>query len=294
MGPIGEDDSGPEAEQPVVSNVSDTARWAAYYRALESERPDALFHDPLAGRLAGEQGKAIAERAPREVGNGWPVVARTLIIDEMILGAIADGCDCVLNLAAGLDTRPYRLELPSDLRWIEVDLPQIVKEKAELLAGEAPRCDLVHVMADLADPKTRTQCFDEAFAGRRKALVLTEGLLMYLTDATVEALAEELKCPEVAWWVLETVSPPVRDLMMTKMSTDMANAPVRFAPPDGIAFFEDLGWRVREVRSPIQVARRHGLLPWFLNLMMMMPLPEPDPRNVGKVRWSGIVCLQRA
>lgn len=286
--------NGREASKPAVTNVSDTARWAAYYRAVESDRPDALFKDPLARRLAGEQGKAIAERASRAVGNGWPVLARTVIIDAMIMDAIAKGCDCVLNLAAGLDTRPYRMDLPPTLRWVEADLPEILDEKQELLAGETPRCDLRYVKGDLADPKTRTDCFEESLEGCSKALVLTEGLLMYLEESTVGGLAEELNRPEIAWWVLEIVSPPVRELMMTTMKADLQNAPVRFAPPDGVAFFEARGWKAREVRSPIHEAKRLNRLPWLLKLLMMIPQPMPDPRDVGKIRWSGIACLEPA
>ena len=103
------------------------------YRATETARPDALFSDPLAGRLAGEQGRAIVARSPRTNRNGWWLVAGTKIIDDVIARSIADGCDRVLNLAAGLDTRPYRLDLPSDFAWVEADLPQLLKEKTELL-----------------------------------------------------------------------------------------------------------------------------------------------------------------
>src|ERR1700722_13811026 len=96
-----------------ISHVSDIARWTAQHRATESARPDALLRDPLAELLAGEHGRAISTRAPRISRNGWWLVARTKVIDDAIAQAIADGCDRVLNLAAGLDTRPYRLNLPS-------------------------------------------------------------------------------------------------------------------------------------------------------------------------------------
>src|SRR5437899_1025576 len=112
-----------------ITHVSDTARWTALHRATESARADALFRDPLAERLAGEHGRAIVAKVPRTTRNGWWLVARTKIIDDAIARAITDGCDRVLNLAAGLDTRPYRLKLPSELRWIEADL-------APLLRGE--------------------------------------------------------------------------------------------------------------------------------------------------------------
>jgi hypothetical protein len=105
---------------PLISNVSDTARWVPTYRATESARPDALFHDPLAERLAGERGSAIVASAPRTIRNGWWLVARTKVIDDVIIEAIGDGCDRVLNLAAGLDTRPYRLDLPPDSRGLRL------------------------------------------------------------------------------------------------------------------------------------------------------------------------------
>ena len=52
-----------------IRNVSDTALWVAIYRAMESERPDALFQDPYARRLGGERGQAIVEALPCGLGN---------------------------------------------------------------------------------------------------------------------------------------------------------------------------------------------------------------------------------
>jgi methyltransferase (TIGR00027 family) len=161
-----------------ISNVSDTARWMAAYRAMESARADALFYDGLADRLAGEQGRAIVAAAPRMLRNSWPIVARTKVIDDILSEAIGQGCDRVLNLAAGLDTRPYRLDLSSDFTWVEADLPGLLSEKERLLAGERPRCQLTRRAVDLADPVARDAFLDEALTGATKALVLTEGLLI--------------------------------------------------------------------------------------------------------------------
>ena len=96
-----------------IENVSDTARWAALYRAMESERPDAHFHDLYARRLAGERGEAILRAIPGGRAWGWPMVVRTCVFDELILGAIErDRAKTVLNLAAGLDARSAPLEPP--------------------------------------------------------------------------------------------------------------------------------------------------------------------------------------
>jgi len=67
-----------------IHDVTDTAIWVAGYRAIESERPDALFRDPLAGRLAGERGRTIASTMAGARQFGWAVVIRTCVIDAFI------------------------------------------------------------------------------------------------------------------------------------------------------------------------------------------------------------------
>src|ERR1043165_8351720 len=101
---------------PLISHVSDTARWVAFYRAMESERPDAIFHDPFARRLAGAQGEAIVQAVAGGTALARPMIVRTAVMDEIILRGIEqDGVLGVLNLAAGLDARPWRLPLPPQL-----------------------------------------------------------------------------------------------------------------------------------------------------------------------------------
>ena len=107
----------------MIQNISDTARWVAIFRAEESERPDAIFQDPFARRLAGEEGEQIADTIQFSRKNSWSFVARTFLFDEYIKQHVESGFDMVVNLAAGLDARPYRMSLPSSLQWIEVDLP---------------------------------------------------------------------------------------------------------------------------------------------------------------------------
>src|SRR5579864_8323506 len=106
-------------------NSTDTALWVAVYRARETERPDAVFRDPLARCLAGERGEQIARSIAFGEKHAWSYVARTWVIDQMIDRLVKSGTDMVVNLAAGLDTRPYRMELPASLEWVEVDLPEM-------------------------------------------------------------------------------------------------------------------------------------------------------------------------
>jgi methyltransferase (TIGR00027 family) len=112
--------------KPLIRDISDTARWVAVYRARETERTDALFQDPYAARLAGDRGEEIALAMADRQNAQWPFVIRTFLFDALISEHVAAGGDMVVNLAAGLDARPYRMDLPRPLRWVEVDLPEIL------------------------------------------------------------------------------------------------------------------------------------------------------------------------
>src|SRR6266487_4750761 len=161
-----------------ISSVSDTARWVAMYRAMESERPDALFHDPYARRLAGPAGQQILASMPQGRRWAWPMIVRTAVMDEIIMRVARDeGLDTIVNLAAGLDARPYRLDLPSQLHWIDVALEGILSYREGALAGERPRCRVEFVRADMTDQAARRALFQRVGAGAKRALVISEGLL---------------------------------------------------------------------------------------------------------------------
>src|SRR6478735_4147874 len=211
--------------EPLISKVSDTARWMAAYRATESARHDALFTDPFAERFAGARGHAITAAAPRLTRNGWWWVTRTKLIDDLVTASLQNGCDRVLNLAAGFDTRPYRLDLPAATEWIEADLPELINEKQRLLTGETARCRLSRVAVDLADTPSRSAFLADATSGARDALVITEGLLLYLNAAQVCALADDLHRAEKS-------GDHRRDRPGTRTKDDAANAQPRKSAHD--------------------------------------------------------------
>jgi methyltransferase (TIGR00027 family) len=281
---------------PLVTHVSDTARWVAMYRALESQRPDALFRDTYAERLAGARGREILEKMPRGLRqSAWPMVIRTKLIDDLILEAVAAGADRVLNLAAGLDTRPYRLvSLPASLRWIEADLPGIVDEKERALARETARCRLTRDRVDLANVDERRAFLDRALDGASRAIVVTEGLLLYLDDESVRSLARDLAArPAARSWIIDPLSPRVLRMMQKHIAGRMAaDATMRFAPANGVAFYEELGWRAEVVRPLLHEAARLHRLPLFLRPFAL--LPPANPRKPGRQPWSAIVRLDRA
>ncbi len=259
------------------------------HRATESARPDALFNDPLAERLAGEHGRAIVAGVPWTNRSGWWLVARTKIIDDAIADALANGCDRVLNLAAGLDTRPYRLDLPSELTWIEADLPKLLAEKTQLLADQTPRCRLTRKAVDLADPNARDAFFNEALDGATKAFVLTEGLSMYLEDGDIAALSAAIKRPEVTWWMLDIAFPGLRKQINKNVAGIAESAPFKFAPENGLTFFEDLGWRTVEAESVLEAAYRLHRLPIWMRPLAW--LPKTDLRHPGNKPTSAVALF---
>lgn len=279
--------------EPAIRNVSDTARWVAVYRARESERPDAVFHDPFARRLAGERGEQIAAAMKFAEKNSWPFVARTWLTDRMIAEQVRQGTDMVINLAAGLDARPYRMELPPSLQWIEVDLPEILAHKEEVLREEKPVCALERVRLDLASVSARRELFSALGRRAKRALVVTEGLLVYLSEEEVAALAQDLAAqPSFRHWIIDPASPALLRMLAKRMGGPLAQAgsPLKFAPHEGPEFFTRYGWKPQEVQSIMHTAAKLNRLPFFLRLMAKVASPQFHPKRP----WSAVCLLGKA
>jgi methyltransferase (TIGR00027 family) len=188
-----------------IQHVSDTALMVAACRALETARADGLVHDPFAERLAGPRGDAILHGI-----TGWQLMCfgigvRTRFLDDLVIETIArESIEVVLSVGAGLDTRPWRLELPPDLRWIEADFPEMLSYKTRAMAAEEPKCHLERLAADLTSQAQRAALF--AAAVGVPTLMITEGLLMYLAGAAVEALASDAARHGIRRWLLDSSS----------------------------------------------------------------------------------------
>jgi len=279
------------AAEPLIRNVSDTARWVAVYRAQETERPDAVFRDPYARRLAGERGEQIAKHKPLGRDSAWSIITRTHTIDAFIREQVERGADTVVNLAAGLDSRPYRMELPARLRWIEVDLPEILEYKEQVLGDEKPSCQLQRIRLDLANRVARKEAFADIGAGTKGALIITEGLLIYLTREAVGELAMDLaSVPTFHFWIVDVASPGLLRMLKKRMSSQLREAaPFQFAPEEGPDFFTRLGWRPEAIRSVLKCAAALKRIPFLLRFFAMLPENEKSRRDRP---WSGI-CLLR-
>jgi methyltransferase (TIGR00027 family) len=275
----------------LVSHISDTARWVAYFRARETQRPDALFRDPYAERLAGERGFHIANTLPEGNKHEWAWVARTYLFDQFLLRELQEGRDLVLNLAAGLDARPYRMDLPATLHWVEVDLPEILAYKDEVLANEKPRCQLERVRVDLSDETARRALFADLGRRAKKIVVLTEGLLIYFTAEQVGSLARDLAAgAHFQTWVVDLASPGQLKLMRGTSGKQLkeADAEFKFGPPEGPGFFVPHGWDPKDVQGLLKTAAQLKRAP--AELLSLLPEPKGLP---GNYPWTGVCLLKK-
>jgi len=290
---LGNDESG-MAEPSPIRNVSDTALWVAIYRAMESERPDRIFNDPYARRLGGERGEAIVRSMPKGAATAWPMVVRTAVMDEIVLRCVREGTTTVLNLAAGLDARPYRLDLRKSLHWLHVDMPDMIRYFREQMADAVPSCEVEFVAADLRDANVRRELFAHA-AAHGPVMVITEGLLVYLTPEQVGELARDLHdVAHARWWLMDIASPRLRKFMERSrwLGKLQRNAPMQFFPEQGTAFFEPFGWREQEFRSTWDESfrlKRTMRGAWLFKLLSKM---QPKAHAEASRQMSGIVLLQ--
>ncbi len=263
------------------------------YRAQETDKPDAIFRDPYARMFAGDAGTSMAGFSRSARSAAWAMITRTAVFDELIVREVTvGGCDCVLNLGAGLDTRPQRLALPSSLLWIEVDLPEMIAYKTESLADVPSACSLERIAMDLSDEGARTALFARVNTQCKRVLVVSEGLTVYLTEESVASLGRALyACPNFALWLIDQASPAILGFMRRgyHKGLEAANAPMLFGPASGLAFHEPQGWVPREVRDMVGEARRlNREMPnaWLLRALGMLRARDPK-------YWSAMALLER-
>lgn len=239
-----------------IEHVSDTALLVAASRASESEREDRLTFDPFASRLAGDRGMALARNVP---GSPWielGIGLRTRFLDELITAAIADGTDSVLSLGAGLDARPWRLNLPANLCWTEVDFPAMLDYKYSVLAAERPKCRLERRSADLNNASERQNVMASAALHANEPLLLTEGLLMYLPSETVRALAIEARDAGFRFWLMDSNT---TELMQRAHGDQMqqidgVRADTHLEGPEIRKLVEQQGWKALNRRLYVEEA----------------------------------------
>ena len=276
-----------------ISHVSDTALWVASLRGREGERADSGFHDPLATMLAGIRGRKIAGAMPRSALVAWSMAVRTTAIDLLINDALKMEIDSVLNLGAGLDTRPYRMSLPTRLRWIEVDFPNIVELKDAALQGHRPACQVERVGLNLLDRPSRNQMLARYGSQNDNTLVIAEGVIPYFSNSDAAALAADLaSITPFRHWIMDFDNAGKRR-MPRAWEKRLKSAPFLFQVADWFEFFKQFAWQPsRVITSAEQSEAINRPYPWSFPLgLIMHALPASVRRKILSL--SGAVLMRR-
>ena len=280
------------AERANTSPVGMTARWIAASRAVESTRADALFRDPLASDLAGEEGvamrKAMSGSMSTSEGRDPHLAIRTRFFDDALRAAVeGQPAPQVLILAAGMDSRAFRLDWPAGTVLYEVDRPEIFDYKEPIIErlGAEPRCARRVVRADLAGDWTPA-VMEAGFDKDRVTAVLVEGLVMYLDEASALRLFETLRAfvPAGSWIGMDIInkemltSPYTAPLMQL---LEKMGCPWKFAVSNAESFLEEQGWE-GTLSSPGDPDANYGFWPF-----------PPVPRNFPNMPRSFFVRATR-
>lgn len=233
----------------VNQSLAATARWTASARAAESARPDRLFSDPWAEELAGADGMAWLQQRGGYVAS---MSIRTHYFDDFLLTAAADGSiRQAVILAAGLDTRAFRLQWPPETHVFELDRPEVLQYKQQMLdqAGAAPACQRAAVGVDLTG-QWQDLLLAAGFEPGRPATWLLEGFLFYIPPENITRVLQDvsdLAAPgsRLCFDIMNSVtltSPLTRPWIEMQAN---AGAPWLGWLDDPEALLSDLGWQAQ-------------------------------------------------
>lgn len=217
----------------------------AALRAKESRRSDRLFWDPFAAQLAGKAAMEFAETKsqPRDIAY---LAMRTKIFDDLfqnvLFGDKITAISQVVLLAAGMDSRAYRLSWPEHTHLYELDFAEILAYKENMLGGVLPRCKRTAIAADLTQPWIHL-LLERGYQRDRPSLWLLEGLLMYLQASQCDRLLQEIASLIVSGSVLGL------DLIDRQtLQRDRENSGYfQFGIDDPIGFLAQYGWTAKIV-----------------------------------------------
>lgn len=180
-----------------ASLVGWTARWTAAARARESERSDRLFADPLAQALADEEALALVQDVNESsAGHGQLtyIAIRTRFFDDFLLNVAREmPARQVVMLAAGMDTRAFRLPWSAGTSVYELDQPDLLRLKEDILTREGvqPCCQRHTVGVDL-EQEWGDALRGAGFRPDDPSIWLAEGFLYYLEEPGVRSVLEQM------------------------------------------------------------------------------------------------------
>ncbi|MFF8481077.1 class I SAM-dependent methyltransferase [Streptomyces antibioticus] len=237
-------DAVPSDGVPVTTTAA-TAFLTADARAQATTDPAQDFHDPYAARFAALCPPAI-HGITRHTAGTAVVMARTVLVDRLLAELFAHGgVEACVNLGAGFDARPYRMDWPQECRVIEIDSAPVLDLKDRLLPPADCTAPLERLRGDLRDAETMVDLLMSRTAGRR-CVVLAEGLLTYLSHDAVGALAAAVaRLGTGTSWICDVLSVPSAESLAR--ASRIAGTPLEMRGLADLEAFETAGWRCERI-----------------------------------------------
>jgi len=182
------------------SGVGKTSLFVASGRALESSKPanERLFYDEFAAALAGSvvvSKEGIAQLPPDAQVAYEGIAVRTKFVDTLVYQYVVQNLiQQVIVPGAGLDDRAFRLALPKETKFFEIDFPSVLKYKNTVLeeAHAIPTCERAVIEADITSDGWISSLENLGYDKAKPSLWLLEGLLMYLDERDVHTLLNRI------------------------------------------------------------------------------------------------------
>ena len=278
-----------EKASTIQNPLGSTARWTAATRAYESTREQPLFNDPWAAALAGDEGTAWAANRPPD--SLAPMILRTRYFDDFLQRVTREyALRQVVLMAAGLDTRAYRLSWPAETNVFELDRPAVLQEKEQILSsvGAKPECTRHTIGVDLTGP-WKEALIEGGFEPSQPAVWLLEGFLFYIPNESISRLLNELNrlSASGSWLGFDIINRNTLTSPYTRQWIEMqakSNAPWIGTMDDPIGFLANIGWKATLSQAGAPEAN-HGR--WHLPVI---PVLMPDmPHNWYVTAQKGIV-----
>ncbi|MEA5470095.1 SAM-dependent methyltransferase [Spirulina sp. 06S082] len=226
-----------------------SARLMAALRAKETVRKDRLFSDPFAAQLAGEDAFNFAntKSLPRDIAY---LAIRTKLFDDFFQEAMTNISQVVI-LAAGMDTRAYRLSWPENTCLYELDFSGILEYKENIIGRVSPNCQRIAIAADLTQPWTHL-LLEQGYQRDRPSIWLLEGLLMYLEASQCDRLMQDV-------FALTAPRSQLGLDLIDRQAVDGEpyNGYFRFGVDDPEEFLKQYGWTA-QIIDPAELAVRFG------------------------------------
>lgn len=214
--------------------IAKTSLLTAAMRAVETKRSDSegrLFSDPYAELLAGDEGMDLLRRAIAESGDQPAIAVRTYFMDQKIIAALKNRVRQIVMLAAGMDTRAFRLSFPAGAKLFELDRKEVLDYKQTKLVKVQSLCERYALAVDLRD-EWQAKLQQAGWKRGEPTLWMVEGLLMYLEESQVVTLFERIN----------SLASPKDIMLFDILSQTLLEAPYM---KKQLQFLEDMGapWR---------------------------------------------------